>query len=137
MATTSVSLQEVLSAIGGPLEEQSLWALLRQTTKSLTKALQGTPSRNSLTRPPFARLFHAITFSTERDNVELLITPETTLLFHGGEVKFLRGISGNHLSLFQLLSVNPIHLVVVAPYSSGVHVHRTRADPRKWRPAKE
>lgn len=47
MATTSVSLQEVLSAIGGPLEEQSLWALLRQTTKSLAKALQGKLRANS------------------------------------------------------------------------------------------
>lgn len=41
MVATPVSLQEVLSAIGGPLEEQSLWALLYQTSKSLKKALQG------------------------------------------------------------------------------------------------
>ena len=41
MATTHVNLQEVLSAIGGPLDEQTLWALLCQASKSLTKALQG------------------------------------------------------------------------------------------------
>jgi hypothetical protein len=41
MAVIPVTLQEVLSAIGGPLEEQSLWALLYQTSKSLEKALQG------------------------------------------------------------------------------------------------
>ena len=41
MAIIPVTLQEVLSAIGGPLEEQSLWALLYQTSKSLEKALQG------------------------------------------------------------------------------------------------
>ena len=41
MATASVSLQDVLYAIGGPLEEKSLWALLSQSTKSLAKALQG------------------------------------------------------------------------------------------------
>lgn len=42
----SVSLQDVLCAIGGPLEEKSLWALLSQSTKSLTKALQGMKSKN-------------------------------------------------------------------------------------------
>lgn len=48
MAAVPVTLQEVLSAIGGPLEEQSLWALLYQTSKSLEKALQGKRMRRSI-----------------------------------------------------------------------------------------
>jgi hypothetical protein len=28
------------------------------------------------------------------DQLELLITPDTTLLYHGGNVKFIPGISG-------------------------------------------
>lgn len=47
-AYPAVTLQEVLSAIGGPLEEQSLWALLYQTSKSLEKAVQGKRMRKSI-----------------------------------------------------------------------------------------
>ena len=90
MAATPVSLQEVLSAIGGPLEEQSLWALLYQTSKSLAKALQGKRMRKQVSIE--SRSMHA---HSGGERPELLITPETTLLFHGGDVKFLQGIAGS------------------------------------------
>lgn len=86
---TPVSLQEVLSAIGGPLEEQSLWALLYQTSKSLIKALKGS---NIDYACPAHKLPAHVLAGVERP--ELLITPESTLLYHGGDVKFLQGISG-------------------------------------------
>lgn len=36
-----VSLQDVLSAVGGPLEEKSLWALLYQAHDALRKGIEG------------------------------------------------------------------------------------------------
>lgn len=41
MATKQVSLQDVLSALGGPLEERALWALSCQALAALKKSIQG------------------------------------------------------------------------------------------------
>ena len=37
-----VSLRDILSAVGGPLEETSLWALLSQSCSLLENELRGT-----------------------------------------------------------------------------------------------
>ena len=41
MPTPHVSLQDVLSALGGPLEERALWALLRQGASTLAREIRG------------------------------------------------------------------------------------------------
>lgn len=50
MPTPTVSLSDVLQAVGGPLEERALWALLHQAISALREEMKGerirTQSRN-------------------------------------------------------------------------------------------
>ena len=97
MPTPHVSLQEVLSALGGPLEERALWALLRQGASTLAREIRGEiASYNS--RGNGARLGEQnyVRFSPRAATEVpcLLISPESMLLYHGGVVQFLQGLPG-------------------------------------------
>jgi len=50
MPTPHVSLQDVLSAAGGPLEERALWALLRQAAITLKREISGEKLLYQITR---------------------------------------------------------------------------------------
>lgn len=85
-----VTLQEVLSAIGGPLSEVSLWALLYRAHEGLKRAIEGKEryrlGLDSYYPPPPTDV------SIGRE-LDLLITPESMLLGFGGTVQLLPGIS--------------------------------------------
>ena len=81
-----VSLQEVLSAFSGLLEETSLWALLYQAHHGLKKAIEGEESFFSPLK------FNYNYFVDVNNGKGLLISPESILLSSAGTVQFVPGI---------------------------------------------
>lgn len=88
---TPVSLSEVLGALGGPLEERPLWAVLHQAAIVLREHVHG---KSTCELPHVASHAAMASFALGSGGPSLLITPETLLLQRGGTVQLLQGIPG-------------------------------------------
>ena len=107
MPKPHVTLFEVLQALGGPLEEPALWALLQQTGLFMLRALAGKYVNSRVLcmteSQPCRASYHNIASvlqcmallapppPLDPRGADLLITPESVLLYPGGAVSVLRG----------------------------------------------
>jgi len=81
-ASKHVTLKELLHVLDGAISEKRGWALLHQSTNTL---LQSSKSQLS-------NYLHARDIVWLGAHSSWLVTPDTTLLYHSGAVKFCPGI---------------------------------------------